>query len=283
MIRPHLERLLNSARSRLPHRLLPLVVDVRFRLAWARESVRADARRQMSHLLAVKRPDADVEAAARAYVRRMIWRGELRWHPELHTDRRLEGLQHLQKAHASGRGVMVVYTHHGSFDGATGALTRHGIRAQMTAFPTTLRDDAPAWIRQHVAVSSWGGSTAVSTAIGTKGIVELLGEGHVVTIACDVAGRTPVHVLGRDLTGSFGSARVPYLADAPVVLMTTEKDAGGEEFVRLHEPLEPRDFASPQELLEVILARHEEVLLTWPELHDVPLSRWGERPHDASA
>lgn len=280
VIRPHLERLANSARAHLPHRLLPLVVALRFRLAWSKESVRADARRQMAHLLAVARPDADLEAAARAYVRRMVWRGELRWHPEIITDRPLEGIEHLQQAQAAGRGVMVVYTHHGNFDGAPGAISRHGVKLWMTTFPTTVRDDAPGWLKQHVAVSCWNGSVAVSTAIGTQGIVDLLQEGKVVTIACDVAGRTPVHVLGRDLTGSFGAARVPFLAGSPVVLMTTEKDERGRELVRLHEPLEPQDFASPQELLEVILARHEQVLLTWPELHDVPLSRWGERSAD---
>ena len=284
VIRPHLERLLNSARAHLPHRLLPLVVALRFRLAWSRESVRADARRQMAHLLSAKRPDADLEAAARAYVRRMIWRGELRWHPEILTRRPLDGIEHLLRAQEDGRGVMVVYTHHGNFDGAPGAISRHGVKLWMTTFPRTLADDAPSWLKQHVVASCWGGSEAVSTAIGTQGIVDLLQQGEVVTLACDVAGRTPVHVLGRDLTGSFGAARVPFLADSPVVLMTTEKDARGHEFVRLHEPLEPSDFDSPQELLEVILARHEEVLLTWPELHDVPLSRWGERsPDDITA
>ena len=59
-----LATLVNALRRAIPRRVLPLVVWVRFWLAWSRRSVRADARDQMGFLLEAARPDADVEAAA---------------------------------------------------------------------------------------------------------------------------------------------------------------------------------------------------------------------------
>ena len=75
----------DAAAPRPAGRCCPRWSPARFRLAWSRPSVREDARAQMRFLLEHTRPDADLEAAARAYVRGQVWRGELRWHPELIT------------------------------------------------------------------------------------------------------------------------------------------------------------------------------------------------------
>jgi len=258
------------------------VVGLRFRIAWLLPSVRDDARTQMRFLLEAARPDADIEQAARAYVRRMIWRGEARWHPELLTRQRVEGFEHLVAARDLGRGVILNYMHHGGYEGLSPSLSRLGIRSHMLGFDHIFGDDAPGWLKQNLRVSTSGGNTTVSVAVGSQGIADLLTQGLVVTLASDVPGRTPVRFAGRDLMGSFGAARIAHSVGAPVVVATSEVDEHGRPFVRIHEMLRPADFESPRELLEEMLSRHEPVILSWPEAVDIPLSRWGQVTSPAS-
>ena len=101
----------------------------------------------------------------------------------------------------------------------------------------------------------------------------LLQSGEVVGIASDVPGHTPVRFVGRDVVGSYGAARLAAATDSPVVVMTSEPGPAGPE-IRLHEPIEPRDFGSANELLQAMLTIHEEAIVEWPEAYDLPLSRW---------
>ncbi len=266
--------IVETVRRHIPPALLPLLVGARFLLAWSRSSVREDARAQMGFLLEKTRPEADVEAAARDYVKQQIWRGELRWHPERITRMRVEGIEHLLAARDRGRGVMLNFVHHGTYEGGFASLGRLGAPAHMIVYPYMVRDDAPRWLKQHMRVACTAGGTRVSAEIGTPGIVNLLNEGAVVAVASDVPGRTPLRFVGRDVLGSFGAARIAADAGAPVVVMHMEFDDDGP-YVRLSEVLEPKEFDSPEALLEEMLARHEQVLVQWPEHTDLPLSRWG--------
>ena len=263
-----------STRRRVPRALLPVLVGVRFLIAWSRPSVRTDAREQMRFLLEQTRPGVDLDVVARAYVRNQIWRGEVRWHPELVTRLRVEGIEHLRAARGRGRGVILNFMHHGTYDGALASVGRLGVPAHMLVYPYMVREDAPRWLKQHMRVARMGGGTAVSTEIGTQGIIDLLNQREVVAIASDVPGRTPLRFAGREVRGSFGAARIAFDAGSPVVVMTSEEDDRGP-FVRIHEALEPKHFDSPRSLIEEMLARHESVIVQWPEHTDLPLSRWG--------
>ena len=76
----------------------------------------------MRFLLEQTRPDADVDAAARAYVRGQVWRGELRWHPELITQHARRGHRAPLAARDLGRGVMLNFMHHGTYEGAFASI-----------------------------------------------------------------------------------------------------------------------------------------------------------------
>lgn len=268
------ENAAETARRRIPPALLPALVEARYRGAWARRSVRADALAQMQFLLGETRPDTDYAAIARAYVRYQVRRGELRWHPELITRLRVVGLDHLQEARCSGRGVMLNFMHHGYYDGAFPSIARNGVRSHIMVYPYMLGPQAPGWLRQHVRVATIGGGVPVSSEVGGGGITGLLSRGEVVAIASDVPGRTPLRFLGRTVLGSSGAARLAAAADVPVIVMTSELDSDGP-FIKLHHPLEPRRFSSSLTLLDAMLAVHEAVHLRWPEAADLPLSRWG--------
>ena len=268
------EDIANKVRARVPKALIPALVAARTRLAWRRQAVREDALAQMGFVLEKTSPDADIEAVARAYVRYQARRGELRWHPELLTSLPVEGIDHLLAARAEGRGVVLNFMHHGYYDGAFPSIARLGAPAHLVVYPYMLEDDAPLWLQQHVKVGSMNGGTAVSAGMGTDGLLSLLRRGEILALASDVPGRTPLRFVGRDVLGSFGAARLAGLANAPVVVMTSEENESGP-FIRLHEPLDPEDFPTPEDLLEQMLPIHETVLLRWPEAADLPLSRWG--------
>lgn len=269
------EETVAKLRAKVPAALLPALVAARTRAEWRREEVREDARAQMRFLLEHSRPDLDLDAVAEAYVRYQARRGELRWHPELITGLRVQGMHRLRAARSLGRGVILNFMHHGYYDGAFASIARLGVPGHLVAYPYMLEPDAPAWLRQHVKVATTHGGTAVSAAIGTEGLTDLLHSGKVVAIATDVPGRTPLRFAGRDVLGSFGAARLAKGTDSPVVVITSEEDDAGP-FIQVHEPLLPADFADPQPLLERMLAIHEAVVLRWPEATDLPLSRWGQ-------
>lgn len=261
-------------RAAVPATLLPALVAARARAEWRREEVREDARAQMRFLLEHARPEADLDAVAKAYVRYQARRGELRWHPRLITGLRVQGMHRLREARAMGRGVVLNFMHHGYYDGAFASIARLGVPGHLVAYPYMLEPDAPAWLRQHVKVATTHGGTPVSAAIGTEGMTDLLRRGEVVAIATDVPGRTPLRFAGREVLGSFGAARLAISTDSPVVVITSEEDDQGP-FIQVHAALLPADFDGPEPLLQRMLAIHEAVVLRWPEATDLPLSRWG--------
>jgi KDO2-lipid IV(A) lauroyltransferase len=228
----------------------------------------------MGFLLERCRPEADLDEVAREYVAYQARRGELRWHPRLITALRVAGVDHLRDALGEGRGAVVNFIHHGYYDGAFPSIARRGVPLTMVAHGYMLEPDAPAWLRQHVAVAETGGNVAVSAGIGAAGLRDLLQQGRPVALASDVPGGSAVSFVGRELFGSSGAARLACETGAPVVVLTSEEDGEGP-FVRLHPPLDPARFGSPAQLLDSMLAVHEQVVLRWPAAADLPLSRWG--------
>jgi lauroyl/myristoyl acyltransferase len=271
---PTTEMRLGAVRGMLPAPGMTAVVAARTSLAWRRPAVQEDALAQMRFVLEHTQPGADIEAAARAYVRYQARRGELRWHPALINRLPVQGLEHLTAAKDRGRGVVLSFMHHAHYEGGFASIARLGVPCHMVVYPYMLRDDAPVWLKQHIRVGTSNGGVPVSADVGTEGLVDLLGQGAVLAIASDVPGHTPMRFFGRDVVGSFGAVRLAAATGSPLVVMTSELGTGGLT-VRLHEPLDPAGFGSARELLDVILPIHEAAQVAWPEAIDIPLSRWG--------
>ena len=269
------------ARGLVPAWLLPHFVTVRAWLAWRDEAVREDARSEMRFLLEKSDPTADIEAAARRYVWRQVLRGEIRWHPDLTTDQRIIGLEHLVAARAAGRGVVFNWMHHGAVEGTAKPFADAGFHMRQVG-AAKLFGALPAWLRQHLQIAALGGSVMVSAGSGSQALLEELKNGQLLSIAVDVAGRTPMRWLGRDLVGSFGAPRLAMEAGSPVVIMTAElvRERDLTPLVRVHPPLWPEDYADARELLEAMLALHEPYVVQWPELYDIPTSHWGIPPEE---
>lgn len=273
-MKPSTELTIGRIRGRVPGALLPALVDARTRLAWRSEAVRKGAREQMRFLVERTRPDLDLDTVARDYVRYQALRGEMRWRPEELTHLEVQGLHHLTSAHEPGRGVVLSFMHHAFIEGGLASLGRLGVEPAIVSYAYMLRDDAPGWLQQHVAVATSTGGRAIAAELGADELARTLRTGTILAIATDVPGRTPLRFCGRDVVGSFGAARLATATGSPVVVMTSERRDDERPRIVLHEAFEPETFPNPHKLLEAMVAVHENAQIRWPEAVDLPLSRW---------
>jgi lauroyl/myristoyl acyltransferase len=153
------------------------------------------------------------------------------------------------------------------------SLDRLGVKIQLVLSPLILGPDTGIAMRQHKHVMGHRAEVFPATG-GTDAIASLVRPGGTLALASDIHGQTPIRFLGRNVIGSFGAARIATMTDTPVVVVTTLRDAAGS-YLQVHEPLEPRDFDGPRDLLDAMLRRHEEAVLAWPEAFEAPMSRWG--------
>jgi lauroyl/myristoyl acyltransferase len=264
-------RIAETARRSVPTALVPWVVRARTRRALGNPLIRHQARLQMEFLLAKTRPEADLDDAARRYIEHEAWRSERRWHPEM-LQQRIEGADRLRElAAGSPRGVVVTFMHHGADGGA--ALASWGLRFTIVAHRNWFLPDTPRWMRQALRVTTVG-QDVISVAEGSTGIKERLAAGATVALALDVPGQTEVNFVGRRVMGTSGAARIATEMDVPVVLWTSHRDGDGTRYMRMSEPVEPRDFGSAEELLAELIRRHEESVLDWPEALQWSSRRW---------
>jgi lauroyl/myristoyl acyltransferase len=273
-MKPSTELTIGRIRGRVPGALLPTLVDTRTRLAWRSEAVRKGAREQMRFLVEHTRPDLDLDTVARDYVRYQALRGETRWRPQELADLEVQGLHHLTSAHKPGRGLVISFMHHAFLEGGFASLGRLGVQPEIVTYGYMLRDDAPGWLQQHVAVATSTGAKAIAAERGADDMARTLRTGGILAIASDVPGRTPLRFCGRDVVGSFGAARLAAATGSPVVVMTSERRDDGSPRIVLHEAFDPEAFPNPHKLLEATVAVHENAQICWPEAADIPLSRW---------
>jgi lauroyl/myristoyl acyltransferase len=280
---PKVEYAIGRVRGLLPIPLTRLLVAVRWRLGWRNPAVREQAIAHMRFLLEHTRPDADVEDAAKRYLRRMAWRGELRWHLRTVTHPRLVGLEHLKQARDLGRGVVLNFLHFGQYEGAGAPINRGGVRLHQIVLPIHFAPDREGWMIQHMRIADAAGGINIRSDAGSQAFADVLTGGGVLYLASDVPGRTPVRFVGRDLLGSFGAALLATKAGSAVVVVTQELDHPNAVMptVRIHPPLFPEDFEEPRGLLEAMLAIHEDAVTRFPELYDLPLTRWGQPSDEA--
>lgn len=266
--------LAHQARRYVPLPILVAVGRRRAQALWENEAMRAAGELNMRFLLEyTDRADA-IPEAAREYVEFDVLRNYRRWRPRPLVQQPVQGIEWLTTKRDPDRGVVLSFMHHGQYDGMVGSMAHAGALVRAVVAPDAFDPTSPLQLRQHYkVVGAVPEAPMVSTAVGFAGMVELLENREILMIASDVAGRTPVKFLGRDLNCSFGAARLAVATNSPVVLATSHRDEAGNPFMRAHPPLEPGDFAGPAELLAEIFQRHEPALLEWPAAYDSPYGR----------
>ncbi len=270
-----LARLLNHGRKLLPSFMAPFIVVVRARIARLRPAVRADARKQLRFVLGEDKPDEEIERLVPAYIKRSIWRGESRWHPTLVNRQQVVGAEQLRTLLAGGTGFIINFVHLGDYEGISPSLAWAGIPNHNVTTSAAFAPDAPIWLQQAArVVVSHEDVTILDVAVGSAGIREVLESGAAVAIATDQPGRTPIRFLGHELLLSSGAARIAKQLNVPVAVVTTHPDPAHPDrcgMFKVADVLDPADFETVEDLLAVLVRRHEEAFLAWPEAADHPL------------
>lgn len=262
------------ARAAVPDVLVPAVVRARVAAKRRRPAAMEIARREMDWLIGAAAPER-VEAAAAAYLERDVVRSEWRYHPKLVSYQPVENAAALTKARATGRGVVVSFLHHGHYEGATASLALADAPLGIVVSPEMLAADAPTFLRQHVRAGTITGNWPVDAGLGGKELAGRLAKGEALAIATDVPGSAVVPFLGRDRRGSSGAARLAAATNSLVVTMHAHCESDGRLWLQLGDPIDPRDFGDPDELLRYLVATQEESVLAWPEGYHQPTMRWG--------
>ncbi|WP_341924189.1 hypothetical protein [Nocardioides psychrotolerans] len=262
------------ARAAVPDALVPAITRARTRRKLTSETAVSKARAEMEFLIGAIRP-GDVERATRAYVERDVMRSELRYHPRLIGRQPVTNLEALERARATGRGVVLSFLHHGHYEGAMASLAWAGSPLGMLVSDDMLAPEAPTFLRQHIRVGRRDGNWTMPASSGMAGSKAVLERGEVLAVATDVPGRSPLTFLGAQRLGSSGAARMALDTGALVVMLFARCAADGTLSIELSEPIEPGDFADPHQLLLHLLAAHEAPVLAWPEGYHQPRLRWG--------
>jgi lauroyl/myristoyl acyltransferase len=231
----------------------------------------------MRFVVGADQPQDTVDALAAAYLKRMIWRGESRWHPELVTRQKIVGVDRLCALRDSDRGFIISFVHHGDYEGLSPSLAWAGIPTHAIVTSEMFAEKQPAWLRQQGRVVCFNeGVTLLDVAAGSAGIRQVLRRGGGVSIAADVPGRTPVRFLGHDLVLASGAARLAVETDSPVAVVTAHSDPEYPDacaMLKVADVLEPKDFMTVEDLLSVMVRLHERAFLAWPEASEYPLRR----------
>lgn len=261
-------------RLAVPDTIVPAFVRARTRLKMRGDAAIAQARSEMDFLLSEVADAAEIEAVAQRYVERDTWRSELRWHPKMVCYQPVDGVDNLAAARATGRGVVISFLHHGHYEGAVASVSHADEPIHIAVSPDMVGPDAPSFLRQHVRTGIVTGGIGVNVAGGAALLGGLLAQGNVLAVATDVPGKMPVTFLGKERFGSSGSARLATGTNSLVVVMTAHLD-DGKLNLRLSEAIEPRDFATPEELVTHLLHAQEDAVRSWPEGYHHPTMRWG--------
>jgi hypothetical protein len=278
-------------RRLVPVRAIPGVARRRVAGLWDNDAFRSAQEDNMRFLLEFTDRVDEVPQLAREYAEFDVERGYRRWHPRHVSFQEVRGVEWMTTKRDHSRGVVLSFIHHGWYNGivsstgrAADALlpssARPGVILHGVVAPEAFDPKAPISLRQHFKVCDYGPNMKLMSAgEGAGRMVELLEQGEVLAIAFDVAGRTPIKFLGRDMLGSFGAARMAVQTNSPVVILSSHQGADGAmPWVQVHEPIEPSEFPDPSDLLAEIIRQHEPAVLAWPAAYDSPFSRLGVAP-----
>ena len=210
-------RLLALLRRCTPSALVPAVVALRTWVGRRHAGRWANAVDEMRFVVGDDAPAEEVHHLAGAYIKRMAWRGENRWHPRLTNRQEVVGLEHLQAALAEGRGCIVSFVHHGDWAGMFPSIARLGIPLRVVSNPDVMESEVP-WLRQTARlITSNPGVELIDSRLGSSGVREALKAGSAVGVALDPPGHTLINIFGREVFASSGGSRIAMEGDIPIV------------------------------------------------------------------
>jgi lauroyl/myristoyl acyltransferase len=257
---PLFDRLYTSPRV---HRLLPDwlalgLAALRARLLWRFSAERrARAIAQVALTLEGTGREQEVATIARRQIVEVALRRELKLRPWVARRYPVTGIENLDAARAAGKGVLLMGLHFGAPRATSGPLSVDGRRLYMAGADWLYADvyegrEGLVTLVQRQAFEA-GGGRWVPRGGSYPVFRTLLDRGEVCLFHFDVPGSTETTFLGKPARLGSGLARLARETGALIVPAISE---GGcrHPRVHLHDPVDPRGFASEQELVDHLAA-----------------------------
>jgi hypothetical protein len=275
---PPAELRLRLATSTALRRLLPtgLVVRrsvVKGRARWQDDHERRHALDTMSAILAGTARAGEVEELARRRLVEETVQEALFWQPwrTASIDEVSRGNQ--RRALSANRRLLLSACHLGPYFLNMSTFASLGCSTIAVSAPWFFRDPTPdswgrrlaRWRRGLIARNQRLATTDGGFALARS----LLEQGEIVLNYFDMPGSRRTHFLGKPVMLTGGSSQLAFQTEALVLPLRARRD-GDRVWTDVFDPLDPRDFASAEELHLALAAIHERSILEVPETLEDP-------------
>jgi lauroyl/myristoyl acyltransferase len=256
------------------HRLVPdrIALRIAWAIGWLRwywPSARRKAIARVSLTVAGTPREDEVRKLARRELSINAMCDEAGWRRSMLRRTPIEGLERLEAALASDRGVLLTGAHIGG--GAAGALREQGV-SFYSAVGAWLDPDAPIERRgyKHYRAQArrrWAeenGTRFVIMGGSFEVLRALLQRGETCTVFCDSPGKMRTRMAGKVAYLASGPAMLSDQTGAVVVPTVALLDTRGPH-VEILEPIDPRKLNGPQEIADRLASIYGDLMVRHPE------------------
>ena len=226
--------------------------------------------------------ESDLTAITVRHVMARARAWELLWRPwEIHRIP-IHGLEHLTAARATGRGLIISFTHLGPTTGwaALGPLLAPVL---LLTNDRTDRDPPPGYqgyqLEHRRRLFREAGIDRVPAAGSAMAVYKVLIKGGTVMLAADWPGERRTTFLGRPVDLADGAPTLAMKSGA-LVMPAAMLPEGRRWRIQLRKPLDPKDFTGSDELHQEILDIHENEVRAFPEHLVDPRELWPNATRD---
>ena len=148
----------------------------------------------------------------------------------------LRGMEHLERAHAAGRGAILMSGHYGNFELMAAAVGQHFPMDLVVRPLSNPRVDA--WVQSERTRAGFG---LISADRGVRGVFESLRANRFVAMLADQDARRQgvfVPFFGRSTSTAVGPARISLQRNAPIVMGFGIRRPDGRIDLSVEAPLE---------------------------------------------
>jgi len=262
---------------------LPLALrraEAKGRANWERPVLREEAIAIMRAILGGTARAGEVEQLARRRLVEQQVESMLFWRPWRTASIDARSLANFERTVHSGRRVLLSSCHLGPFFLEVSPLTARGHSEIAVSAPWFFEQPSPDdWGRR--LARWWQGAVKrkerlVLSSGGFAVMKALLEADELLLIYFDLPGSRRTSFLGKPVMLASGSAQLAKQTDA-LVLPVRARRSGSRVFTDVLDPLDPRDFASAEQLHDALAAVHEASILELAETLEDPRrdGAWG--------
>jgi lauroyl/myristoyl acyltransferase len=242
----------------------------------------AEAITSMDAIVGGTPAEAELVALARAHVAAQARGWELTWRPWELERIPIRDAARIDAVRATGRGLVISHTHLGPLAGwvPLGRLLRP---LYHPAGDWVVHSPPPGYngyqLEQRRRLYREAGIELIHALGSAMTLYKTLTRGGAALLTMDAPGDRRTEFLGRPVDMDDGTARIATRTDA-LVLPSALMPVGRRWEIRIEEPLDPRDFASPDDLHLALAAVHERIVMRAPEQLEHPQRLWANATRD---